>query len=381
MDARVRGLRYWTLLATAVFAIAAPHVLLPDRDLPLLQRLNCSPSGLLWHQLKKWQPIVILFIIPCLPLAFWDPEHLTENLGMKALHAMSTVLIILGTALYSFGRYVNIGPMSQAWQEGQKGDWYRTMKENTSGLFSVPEGMVPALLATQHVFLIGLLILVAAAYLGQSVALLLAVIPGAVLLVWSVVQLLRQLPHYDHAYYATNAFYSEIFRRAGGMRVGTREMIPYSAVYWSPARYKPHVWASLRQLDRKLPLGRMMAMAHGLLWVLFYLDTSMRTVSVYLLLLIVAKNGVSYVLTRPAFAPQPFQLGRQSERDWIFTRFLVNLRWTLPLLLSLLVVATLDASLLFKHALGWTALDVAVAFATALLFTYTTEHRYRQHFS
>ena len=28
-------------------------------------------------------------------------------------------------------------------QEGSRGDWYRTMKENSPGGFAVPEGMVP----------------------------------------------------------------------------------------------------------------------------------------------------------------------------------------------------------------------------------------------
>jgi hypothetical protein len=238
--------------------------------------------------------------------------------------------------------------------------------------------MVPALLATQYVFAIGVLMLVASAYLGQSIDLLLAPVPGALLLAWSAALLRLRLPRYDHAYYATNAFYSEVFRSAGGVRVSAREVVPYQAVYWSPARYKPHVWPVLRQLDRKLPLGRAMVVAHGLLWFLFYIDASPRTVTAYLLLLIVAKNAASYVLTRPAFAPLPFLLGRQSERGWIVTRFLVNLRWTLPLLLSPLIVAALDASFPFAHALGWTALDATVAFATALLFTYSTEYRYRR---
>lgn len=378
LDARVRGLRYWTLLATAVFAIAVPHVLLPDRDLPLLQRLNRPPRGLFSHQLKQWLPVVGLFVVPSLLLAFWDPEHFGMSLGTKAIHAATTVLILLGTACYSFVRYVNIGPQSQAWQEGTKGGWYRTFKENSPGGFAVPDGMVPALLATQRVFAIALLMQFATAYLRQSVDLLLAVVPGALLLAWSAVLLLRRLPHYDHTYYSTNAFYSEVFWSAGGVRVSAREAVPYQAVYWSPARYKPHVWAALRQLDRKLPLGRTMVVAHGLLWFLFYFDTSPRTATVYLLLLIMAKNATSYTLTRPAFAPLPFQLGRQSESGWIVTRFLVNLRWTLPLLLSLLVVAALDTSFPFAHALGWTALDAIVAFATALLFTYSTEYRYRR---
>lgn len=378
LDARVRGLRYWSLLAMAVFAIAAPHVLLPDRDLRLMQRLNRSPAGLLKHQLHQWRPVVGLLVLPVVLLAFWDPGHLTQSLGAKTLNAASIVLLLLGTALYSFLRYVRIGPLSQAWQEGTKGDWYRTMKENSPGGFAVPEGMVPAMMATQRVFGVGLLTLVTSAYMGQSVALPLGLVPGAILLVWSATQLRGGLPRHDRSYYATNAFYREVFRGSGGLRVSARETIPYASVYWAPARYKPHLWATLTQLDRKLPLGRVMVMAHALLWTMFYVDALPQTIAAYLLLIIAAKNAAGHLLTQTEFAPLPFQLGRQSARGWIITRFLANLRWTLPLLMSLLIITLFDDSLSFGHALGWTALDIAASLIAALLSTYRTEYRYRR---
>jgi len=379
MESRIRALRYWSLIAMATFAISAPHILLPDRDLKLMQRLNRSPKHLLRHQLTQWQPVVWLLIIPIAILAFWDPQNLTRDLGTKAIHAGSITLLLFGTAAYSFLRYTKIGPLSQQWQEGSKGDWYRTMKENSPGGFAVPEGMVPAMLTTQRVFGVGLLTLVAAAYLGQSIHSWLAPLPGVLLLFWVGLQLQAGIRRHDHAYYATNAFYGEVFRSSGGVRASAREALPYKAVYWAPARYKPHLWATLRQMDRKMPLGRMMAVAHGLLWFLFYIDASQYTITAFLLLLLSAKNAASYILTQPAFAPMPFHLGRQSDRGWVITRFLVNLRWTLPLLLSLLIVAMFDPSFAYAQALGWTALDVVVGFATALLFTYRTEYRYRQH--
>jgi len=378
LEARIRGLRYWSLLGMGVFAVSAPHILLPDRQLRLMQRLNRSPQNLLRHQLRQWQPVVGLFILPALVLAFWDPGNLARNLPEKATIATAIILLLLGTAAYSFLRYVRIGPLSQQWQEGTKGDWYRTVKENSPGGFAVPEGMVPAMLATQRVYAVGLLALVATAWLGQSIDPLLALAPGAMLLAWVTLILMKSARQHDHAYYATNAFYGEVFRGAGGVRVSSREAVPFRSVYWSPKRYKPHLWAALRQLDRKLPLGRLMVMVHGLLWFLFYVDASEYTVTAYLLLLITAKNAASFVITQPGFAPMPFHLARQSNRGWVITRFLVNLRWTLPLLLSLFIVALFDPSLSYTSALGWTVLDIVMGLATAMLFTYRTEYRYRQ---
>lgn len=378
LDTRIRGLRYWSLLGMAAFAVSAPHVLLPDRELKLMQRLNRSPLKLLRHQLAQWQPVIWLFVLPTMILAFWDPGQAASRLETKTLHAASITLLLMGTAAYSFLRYTRIGLLSQQWQEGTKGDWYRTVKENSPGGFAVPEGMVPAMLATQRVFVVGLLSLVASAYLGQSMHPLWAPLPGVILLLWVTFQLRMGAASHDRDYYATNAFYGEVFRGAGGVRASAREAIPYGAVYWSPKRYKPHVWATLRQLDRTLPLGRMMIVAHGLLWILFYNDASAYTVTAYLLLMIVAKNAASYVLTQSTLAPMPFHMARQSNGGWIMTRFLVNLRWTLPLLLSLLMVALFDPSLSYTSAMGWTLLDVMAGLVTAFLFTYRTEHRYRQ---
>lgn len=378
MEARIRGLRYWSLLGMAVFAIAAPHVLLPDRELRLMQRLNRSPEKLLRHQLGQWKPVVWLFILPTLLLAFWDPGRFAENLDDKAIHFASTVLLLLGLSIYSFLSYVRIGPVSQSWQEGSRGDWYRTMKENSPGGFAVPEGMVPAMLATQKVFGLSIVTLVASAYLGQSVEPSLMLVPGMTLTLWTLYSMRSGARQHDHAYYATNAFYGEVFRSAGGLRTSAREALPFRSVYWCPRRFRSHLWALLNQFDRKLPLGRLMAVAHALLWVLFYIDATSVTVTAYLILLIATKNAASHVLTRPDLAPLPFHLGRQPVFGWVITRFFVNLRWTLPLLASLLIVALFDPALSYAHALGWALVDAAVGFATAILFTFRTEYRYRR---
>lgn len=378
MEARIRGLRYWSLLGMAVFAIAAPHVLLPDRDLRLMQRLNRASAKLLQHQLEQWQPVIWLFIIPTVLLAFWDPGQFANNLGEKSIHLSSTGLLLLSIALYSFLCYTRIGPVSQSWQEGSRGDWYRTMKENSPGGFAVPEGMVPAMLATQKVFALGILTLVASAYLGQSVHVSLEVLPAMTLVLWTLYSMKSGARRHDHAYYATNAFYGEVFRSAGGVRTSAREALPFRSVYWCPRRYRSHLWAQLNQFDRKLPLGRLMAAAHGLLWILFYIDASSTTVTAYLILLVATKNAASYVLTRPDLAPLPFHLGRQPIMGWVITRFFVNLRWTMPMLASLLIVAMFDPALPYAHAVGWALVDAAVGAATAILFTFRTEYRYRQ---
>ena len=114
---------------------------------------------------------------------------------------------------------------------------------------------------------------------------------------------------------------------------------------------------------------------------LFFQDAAADVVAVYLVLFMAAKNGASYLLVTRPFAPFPFRALRQRPADWVATRFFVNLRWTLPLLLSLLLVAALDPALTTAEALGWTALDGAFALLTALIFTYGTEFQDRKRFA
>ncbi|MFQ5572438.1 MAG: hypothetical protein ACE5G0_22415 [Rhodothermales bacterium] len=378
---RILWLRYWTFTATAVFAVAVPHVLLPDPAVPLLQRLNRPPRRLLVHQARAWGRVVLVFAVPGLVLAFFDPGGFGEDLAAKSLHGAANLLVVLGAGCYSFGRYVQIGPVSQAWQEGTRGRAWRYVAAHSTVPLGLPNGLVPAVTATGQVFGTGVLCLLVAIYAGAKGPPALALLPGLLLLGGSVGRLLYRTATYDRAFYATNAFYSEIFRRAGRVRVSDREPIPYHAVYWVPRRWKPSVWAGLRQLDRKLPLGRFIALGHGLLWILFFQQASMQAVGVYLLLFMVAKNGGAFLLTTRSFAPFPFQHTLQSPPLWIATRFLVNVRWTLPFLLSLLLVALFDADFSYAEALRWTGLDVILAGLTAWIVTYGTEFRYRKRFA
>ncbi len=382
LETRLTLLRYWVLLAAGVYAVAVPHVLLPDAAVTTLQRLNQSPKHLLRHQLRGWVGVVVTFALPGFILAFFDPGHWDEALATKSLHLAANLLVVLGVGVYSFGRYVDIGPTSQAWQEGKQGGLYRTLRANsTGGIFVVSDGLVPAITATTRVFGLGLLVLAASTYTGRDLSLALALLPGFLLLAWSLGKLARLQPTYDRAFYATNAFYSEIFRRTGGVHVTDREPIPFRAVYWAPRRWKPSVWASLLQLDRKLPLGRLV-IPWGLgLAILFLQDTASDVIAVYLVLFMAAKNGASYLLVTQPFTPFPFRAMRQRPADWIAIRFFVNLRWTLPFLLSLLIAAALDPAMTMTGALMWTSLDVVFALVTAITFTYGTEFQDRKRYA
>ena len=373
--------RFGGLFAAGVFAVATPHLLLPDPLLRRMQLANLPASALLGHGLRRIGPLLLLLIIPPLVFAFYDPAALSTDVGAKAIQALTGSLITLGVGLLSFRRYMTMGATSQAWQEGTKGQVYRKMAEQSStGGLGVPDGLVPAVTATGALFIIGALAVVASALL-EGVAPALALLPGAALAAWAGLRLWQVRPAYDRHYYHTNAFYGDVFRSAGGVRATSREPIAYEAVYWVPPRWKPHVWAGLRQLDRRLPLGRFVIIGHLFLWFLFFQEADVQITSAYLLLFIAAQNAAVYLLATPALAPLPFGLLQQAAWHWALTRFFVNLRWVLPMALSLGLVALLDVDVRFSTALSWTLLDLAFAFLTAWLVTYAHESRYRRRYA
>src|SRR5690606_16359713 len=111
-------LRY-AFVAAGVFAIAPPHVLLPDGAVRLVQLLNPSLHGLLLRQLRPGGLVAGAFLVP--------PALLAVELGGAWAALAETGLLVLGIGLYAFAHYTAIGPVSQEWQEGKRGGWYRTM--------------------------------------------------------------------------------------------------------------------------------------------------------------------------------------------------------------------------------------------------------------
>jgi hypothetical protein len=366
-------LRY-AFVAAGVFAIAPPHLLLPDRAAGWLQLLNPSPRALLGRQGRPWMFTVAAFLVPPVVLAF-------EIGGAWVQPLVEVVLVVLGVGVYAYNHYTVIGPVSQAWQEGRAGGWYRRLVEKDERAdMHIPHGLVPTVLASARIFGLAAAVILATALLVSYGPALLALLPPVALLGYATLRLIRRVPQYDHDFYCTNALYAELMT-SGGPRESQREPIRYDAVYWAPASLRPHVWAGLRQLDRRLPLGRLFALGVIGLWVLFVRDASAGAIAGYLGLMLLAKNAAVGLLTAEPLAPRAFDLALQRPAGWTATRFFVNLRWTLPLALALALVAFFDASFTLAHVALWVGVDLVLALLTAWLATYAAEVRYRRRFA
>ena len=371
-ETRAAGLRLWALAGAGVFAVAPPNVLFPDPNVSMLQRLNWSPLRLLRYQARRLGPLVLLAVVPAVLVAYGDPDGPLQHLGVKTVALGQGLLLIGGTALDAFVHFATLGARSQAWHEGRAGQWYaRAVEEQGQGI-SLPRGLVPALFATTRCFAVGVGVVVATAAAAANGLHGLAWAPGLLLVGWAGVRLWRSRSAYDRHFYHTTAFYAEVL--GGGTVAATdREPVPYDALYWVPSRWRPATWASIRQLDRRLPLGRLVAVAHLGLWLFCIRGGASAFITGYLTLVFIGQVAACAVLGTSSAAPRPFQRALQSMGDWIGTRTFVNLRWLGPHMGSLALVVLLGDAYGWAWVGTWAAVHVGLSVAGATVVTLATE--------
>lgn len=373
-ESRKKLIAYCSLFAIAIFSTSLPNALFPDRFLAVHQLMNTSPRQLLATQLRRWLPIVAGLLLPPVIIGFFDPGNWTGQLTDKVAHTVASLLIITSMGLYSVMHYYKIGPRSQSWREGTSGQTWDKMVEYNPNFINIglPRGLMPAFFATSHVFILGTIATIATLKIADLFGPVVMQAPAVLLLGWTLWTNREARQVFDRYYYHTNAFYDEMFRR-GSIRVSDRPPVSYEAVYWVPGTWRAHTWASLVQLDRVFPVGRFMTIMLVVYWIVTLQNPPGTLIStVYLLIVLVAKNLTVYVLTRRRLAPDLIEATFQSNAGWSMTRFFVNLRWTAPLCAALCLVAWLSENFSYADALGWTALDVALSFGFAWAITYAT---------
>ena len=376
LGTRAAGLRLWALAGAAAFAVAPPNVLFPDPNVSMLQRLNWAPARLLRYQARRLGPLVLLLAVPAALVAYGDPDGPLRHLGTKTVALGQGLLLIGGTALDSFVHFATLGARSQAWHEGRAGQWYAQAVEEQGQGISLPRGLVPALFATTRCFAVGVGVVVATAAAAANGLYALAWGPGLLLLGWAGLRLWRSRPAYDRHFYHTTAFYAEVL--GGGTVAATdRAPVPYDALYWVPVRWRPAVWASVRQLDRRLPLGRLVAVAHLGLWLFCVRGVSPAFITTYLTLIFTGQVAACAVLGTPSAAPRPFQRALQSVGDWIGTRTFVNLRWFGPHVGSLALVVLFGTTYGWAWVGTWAAVHLGLSVAAATVVTLATEGSFR----
>lgn len=374
---RIVLFRYLSMAFAGVMAFITPHMLFPDGDKTLIQQLNLSPRHLFLHHLTKIRALWLFSIAAVIIIAFGDTAEPAGTFHEKTRLLGTGIIALSGIMLYGLYRFATIGEISQRWNEGKIGKQIFDSMEKVGKSTPVGAGMYPTFISTILVTFVGMMSVVISAAIPQAH---LAILPFAALAAYSGYRLSSEMKRYDRLYYQSDAFYEELFTNPVTGTKESREPAGYDAIYWVPQRWRPAVWTQVIQLDRKRPMGRIIALLSFTYFLLIYLGVPESWHSGWLLFWILSKNMLAWPSSQPPMSPPLFHWWIMPPKDWIAARFFLQQRWTLALLL------TTGAAALFSESVGWITvgywilLDIAVALATAIILTRINEYAFKKRY-
>lgn len=371
-EERLLMLRYVYFIQVAVLAFVTPWILFPQKPLYLFLATNPANSVLLRVLLGRLSAFFVGFAILVITISLAGFE--TMLVFKHGLLLADGLLFTTGIFVFASYRFLRMGQVSQLWQEGNRGKQLLTyMKEAGSGP-GVPAGSLPTVGTTTLVALVGMLAVILGAYIHALLGVHFHAVGGLTLLLIGVVGWTKRYNKLDVDFYHTHAFYNELFRNPGGVADAGRDPIPMSALYWVPSTLKSIVWLSLRQMDRKIPVGRLMLIAFLLFWSFVY-GGFLGTEFLFMVpvLIIFGKNSAIFRLASDQFAPSRFQQLMASPAKWFLARCFINLRWLLLLhFFTLLTVWFVDnISMDFWYI--WIGIDVLAATIVPGIITWRKE--------
>ncbi|MBP3191145.1 hypothetical protein [Natronogracilivirga saccharolytica] len=377
IDERIVLFRYLCMAFAGAMAFITPHLLFPDGDKTLIQQLNLSPRHLLLHHVTKVKALWFFSIAAVFIIAFGDSSQPTGSFHEKTRLLGMGIVALSAVMLYALYCFATIGETSQRWNEGKIGKQVFDSMEKVGKSTPVAAGMYPTFISTILVTFFGMMSVVVSASIPQAQ---LAVVPFAALAAYSGFRLGREAKRYDRLYYQSDAFYDELFTNPSTGTKESREPAGYDAVYWVPGRWRPAVWSQIIQLDRKRPMGRIIALLSFTYFLLIYLGVPESWHSGWLIFWILSKNMLAWPASQKAMSPPLFHWWMMPPHDWIAARFFLQLRWTFVLLL------TTAAAALFSGAVTWTAvgiwiiLDVFVSLLSAVVLTRINEYAFKKRY-
>lgn len=333
MENRIVTTRYLLLILVALTAFLTPYLLYPDRNSTLMQLGNISSDHLMIYLLKRilkiiW-PVYLLFTV----MMFGDIYTSDQLLVSKTANAASAFLIFTGLILISMIRYVKSGLDSQFWKESEKG---RELRKKMADYFKYPidPGSIPSLFNTVLIVTLGSVVIILTAIIGQSMS-------GVGVLLFSLIFFGGSVAFvYNHSdgflknYYASNAFFLEFFgSNLKGEDVTSKHEVVH--LWWVPTHLKAHVWQFLVQLDRKIPAGRVVFTGHLFIWFLAYQKPDPEFLAVVWILFALLHHLFIILTFQAEMSPGWLLRWVASKWVWLFSRFWMQLRWLIPLLLSM----------------------------------------------
>lgn len=379
-----RTARVIVLLAAAGLGVGAPHRMFPDPHRAFVQLANLRPAELLRRRLGLWLPIPLVVSAA--------PVGLALAAGQPWL-AAETALGVLAVGLYAFARYVPLGERTGRWERGEAGGLYRSIGRRLPPYqFQVPDALVPGLLVTAEVFLVGALVATVGRALGAIPIVVagagqvwtgaspLSVLPAVVLLGLAAVLTVRRAARFDVHAYGSDAVWADAFRATPGADAG-RPSVAYGAVYWAPHRLRPHVWAGLVSLDRRFPLGRIVALALLVVVVAVWTGAPDGVRWAALGLTLLAATAPLALTASDEILPGALTARLSGVVAWSAARWLMAVRWVPPVAVTVGLAAWLSDAVTGQEAVFWIGAQLVLAALVALAVTLVQRARTRRAYA
>ncbi len=378
LDDRIVLFRYLAMAFAACMAFITPHLLFPDNDKTLILQLNPSPRRLLLHHLVKLRALWLFGLAAAAVIAFGDSTTPAQQFPEKTRLFATSTMALTAIILYALYRFVTIGERSQQWSEGKAGRRLFQALDSVGKSTPVDAGMFPTFMSTIMVTFVGMMSVVVAASIPQMH---LATLPFVLFLGYSGFRLRRETGRFDRLYYQSDAFYDELFTNPVTGAKESRDPATYEAIYWVPPRWRAAVWTQIIQLDRKRPMGRIIALLSLTYWLLIWLGTPESWHAGWLVFWILSKNMLAWPVEGPSLSPPVFHWWMMPPGDWMIVRFFLQTRWTLALILTVAAAALFSAAVSWQSVMIWAGADVIVSVASAWLITRNNEFAFKNQYA
>lgn len=332
-EERIVATRYFLFCLSGFIAFAMPYILFPDRKLSVLQLGNIHGKQLRNYLsgklLRIFAPVLVLISI-----IYWaDFESPAENLLNKFIYSIHATILFVGIVILALVRYVQAGKKSQYWQESEQGKRAR-IKAAEYFKFPLDSGSIPSLINTTIITTVGMGAVVISAAFEPIVGVWSALGVGFVVLAAAVWMFLKMEDDLTSGFYQSDAFYREFF---GENLKGeeSEQMRTVDQLWWVPGSLKSHVWQFLVQLDRIIPSGRLVAAGHMLIWFIAYQRPQEEFLLSGWIVFAMAHHLLTFLTFKIEMAPGWILRWIGTAQIWFFTRFWLQLRWLLPLAVSI----------------------------------------------
>jgi hypothetical protein len=138
----------------------------------------------------------------------------------------------------------------------------------------------------------------------------------------------------ERKYYHTNSFFSEFFGSTEGEDTITARR-KVEQLWWVPSPIRANVWQYLQQIDRKIPAGRAVASGHVLVWLVAYQKPDINFMIGVWTLFAVTHHLFILLTMQRNFSPHWMLRWLSPIKSWVFSWFWMQVRWLLPLVISM----------------------------------------------